>query len=97
MSLKRGDLFWAERRGSKGVRAGAKGMRRGAPVTVRHAHGVEVAQHVAAADAALQVGVLDEREKEVGCGYVPHAGVASGLDTAVHRDAAAADSLQKLF
>ena len=65
-----------------------------APVAVGNTHSVEVAQHVAAADAALQIGVLDEREKEVSCGYVPHAGVTRGLDTAVHRDATAANTLK---
>jgi hypothetical protein len=64
------------------------------PVAIGDAHRVQVAQHVAATDAALQVGVLDEREKEVSCGYVPHAGVTRGLDTAVHRDAAAANTLK---
>jgi hypothetical protein len=68
-----------------------------APVAVGNTHSVEVAQHVAAADAALQIGVLDEREEEVGCGYVPHAGVTRGLHAAVHRDAAATNALQKFF
>jgi hypothetical protein len=78
----------------KGGRVGGGGA---APVAVGDAHSVQVAQHVAATDAALQVGVLDEWEKEVRCGYVPYASVTRGFNAAVHGDAAAADALEKLF
>ncbi len=79
------------------MRAGGVGEGSSRPVAVSDAHSVEVAKNVAATDAALQVGVLDEREKEVSCGYVPDTGVTRRLDAAVHGDAAAADALEKLF